>query len=416
MFSPGKLLGLILILLGPFLQAQVLNLQIDVFTHLNTVNDFRIENNHLYAATTGGLVVYDLTSNELDKYTTADGLFDHQITALERDGRGLVILGTLNGFVSFWDESSGIFLNDDNLRNSEIVDLLAIEDTLWVLSDKLVSVYLYNDELERYQFRESYQEFGTEVDKFHHLEYANQRIWVGSNIGLFNAPANFLKYNLYAIDNWQKMTTGDGLPGNNVYSLYFDENLNLLWMATSNGVAKYDFQTFTTFQNGLQTRVVKHLVVQNGNVYVAENNNIFRLQNNTFERLVKIPVAPITALYVDENENVWYGLEKRGLYNFTSGTRLYLDGPLDNYIGEVLKDSQGRIWLTSSLIKVERRQGLYLLTDQGFINYYFFGGNNNIFRAMNNTISVYEDDEGHVWVGSWGGGVIVFDPELQMTP
>ncbi len=394
--------------------SQPLQFQIDAFTHTNTISDFRIEGNRLYAATTGGLVIYDISANQtIEKLTVVDGLLDHRLTALDRDSRGKLIIGSLNGIVSFYDEESHSFTNDASLQGNEIVDVLAIEDTLWVLASNFVSVFLFDHNLNRFQFRESYHEFGLNVGSFREIAYRNQRVWLASNVGLVNAPGNFLRYNLYASSNWNIKTTADGLPTNNIFAVLVDDANNRLLMGTALGLVIYDFQTFTNIRSGLKSKKIKHLFLKNNQLYAAESRAVFQFENDHFQTIAQLLFADITALTGDDNGGAWIGIEKRGLRNLSTGQAIRFDGPLDNYIGEITKDSQGRIWLTSGLVKDERKQGIFVMTPNGFVNFFFSGGNNGQYQTLNSSLSVFEDQAGNVWVGSWGGGVVVFDPELN---
>ncbi|NIT61322.1 MAG: hypothetical protein GWN00_35490, partial [Aliifodinibius sp.] len=121
-------------------------------------------------------------------------------------------------------------------------------------------------------------------------------------------------------------------------------------------------------------------------------------------------------LAVNSNKDTWIAVERRGLHNITTGQEIVVDGPMDNYIGEMLIDSRGYLWCTTGLPKDERKQGVYVRTDEGWINYLFSGGNGNRYRNFNSTLAVFEDAEQNIWIGSWGGGLLVFDQEFNMHP
>ena len=234
---------------------------------------------------------------------------------------------------------------------------------------------------------------------------------------MINAPANFLKYNLYAGSNWDILTTSDGLPSNNIFSIKVSASGGQLYLGTAQGVVVYDFQNFTAIQSGLQTKSVRYLFLRDNQLYASEKRAVFRLENDHFVNVGRVFYADITDLFVDSNNEIWVGIQKRGLKNLTTGSRVRFDGPLDNYIGEVHIDKQRRVWMTSGLPKDERKQGIFVMTPAGFVNYYFSGGNNGLYRTLNSSLAVYEDTGGNIWVGSWGGGVIVFDSEMKsFTP
>lgn len=394
--------------------AQNVDFKIDLFTHMNSAAKIMIEGDTLFAATGGGLLKVNLTDETVIPYTAGNNIFDHQLTALDRGRNGLLIIGSINGNLAFFDPVTAEAENDLNLLGNEIVDVKAVEDTLWVLSRDFVSVYLYNESFNRYQFRESYQDFGANIGSFHSLALANQRIYLSSDVGLVSAPSNFLRFNLFAVANWRIQTVADGLPSTDVRDVLAVENPPLLYVATQNGVAIYDFTNFTTVSQGLNSVGVQHLDYRNGSLYATDFNSAYRLDGSIFQLIGTVPFTNVSGLAVDSRLNVWVATAKRGLYNLTSGQQLRVDGPLDNYFGDVMVDSKGRLWCTSGVVGDTRRQGIFLKTDEGWTNYFFFGSELFRLNELNSSNPIFEDAEGNVWIGSWGGGFVVFDPDLNI--
>ena len=404
-----------LISLAVNLFSQSVDFRIDVSTHMNSANYLVANDDTLFAATSGGLIVYDIARQQPERYTVVNGIYDHHLTAMTRHRSGLLILGSLSGKLSFLDLAESAASNDVNLEGDPIVDVLAVEDTLWVLSRNFVSVYLYNNELSRFQFRESYQEFGQSLGEFTALAYAGRRIWLGNAEGLVSAPANFLAVNLYAEDNWDIQTTADGLPSNRINDILADPAGGQLYIATDQGLSIYDFNGFSTVTAGLPSnRQLRKIAFRNGTLYAANTQVVFQLDGSTFGEYGRIFHSSILDLEVDAANRVWVSIDKRGLQNLTSGDHVYLDGPLHNNIGEVLVDRRGRVWCSAGGLGNVNRQGIFVLTDQGWVNHQFYGGMNGRYRDLNSSNPVFEDQEGNIWVGSWGGGIAIFDPELNL--
>ncbi len=398
------------------LPAQDLVSRIDIITHMNTVSRFLVEEGEILAATTGGLYRYDRNTGDINFFTAREGIFDHTLMALDRSPHGILVLGSLRGNLAFLDEATGEISNDRNLADNEIVDVLAIEDTLWVLTRRFVSVYLFSSEAGKYQFRESYREFGTTIGDFHALEYANGRIWLANDEGLISAPGNFLRYNLYAAANWRIQREADGLPHHQIFDVLYDASANRLYIATRQGLVEYDFTQFITYTNGLRSQQLLYLSLQNGQLYVADGRRAYAFQDNRFELLVELPRSEITAIAAGPGNELWIARSKHGLQNVSTGQRVVIDGPRDNYLGEMLLDSRGRLWVTSGILKDQRNQGTFVRTDNGWINFVFSGGDRNTYVALNASLTVMEDQGGNIWVGSWGGGAVVFDPDFNITP
>jgi ligand-binding sensor domain-containing protein len=393
--------------------AQNMEFRIDMVTHINTASEFWINDNTIYAATTGGLLIQNLESGETRILTAADGLFSHHLTAMAQNRDSLLILGSLTGNLAFLNLQTETVSNDQNLRGNEIVDLTAIEDTLWVLSKDFVSVYMFNRSQGRYQFRESYQEFGVLIEQFYAIEHANNRIWLASNAGLIHASANFLKVNLYASSNWTQFTTANGLPGNDVRDIAKDpDRSGELYLATNGGIAKYNFSNFET----ISPVSLLYLTVFENQVYGANFSDVYRISNGQTENIHKVIYGNISDIAVGAGGQVWASIQKRGIRNLSTGQDILIDGPLDNYLGEMLIDQSGRLWCTSGIAKDERRQGIFVRTAEGWVNFLFAGGTNAGFSRLNSSMAVFEDAGENIWVGAWGGGLVIFDKNLNFTP
>ncbi len=408
--------GFLLLIINSVL-AQDLNIQIDVITHLNTASEIRIEQNEIYSATTGGLLIFDFASNESRVFTAANGIFDHNFQALDLGRNNLIILGSKSGALTFFNPETEAVKNDENLIGQTIVDILAIEDSLWVLSKNFISVYLYDQTKSRYQFRESYQDFNLQFDRFYAMTYANGRIWLASDRGLVSAPANFLKFNLYAVNNWRVQTSADGLPSDAIFdvvsgSYVTGTNNSGIFLATAGGVSRYDFNTFVRIPS---SNSIRKLYLTDSALYGATTRQVFRMGDNQSETLYTLPNGQITDLALDNDGNVWVSILKRGLQNLKTGQNLNADGPLANHIGEVLVDASGKVWCSAATLGETPNAGIFLLTDTGWQNYFFFGGNGNTFGNLNSSNPIFEDTEGNIWIGSWGGGVVVFDQELNYS-
>lgn len=402
---------ILLVFLSPGAFSQDITFQMDAITHFNTTSQFEFQNNTLYAATTGGLLIYDLNNNQKNTFTSVDGIYDHYLTAIARSKYGLLLLGSLNGNLAFFNPGNRAVTNDENLKGTEIVDILAIEDTLWVLSKDFVSVYLYDQDRRGYQFRESYQEFGAAVGNFYAIEYANERIWLANESGLVSAPGDFIRNNLYAGSNWRLQTTLNGLPANGIRDIAKAAAGEFLYLATNNGMSRYDFSTFSNTTAGLIATALTNVAVQNGEIYVADSRRIYQWLGNQFLLLYTSPYANITDLAVGNNNEVWFSLERRGIHNTTQSRSILIDGPLDNSIGEVYVDRNRNLWASSATLGQSSNRGIFVQTSRGWINHYFFSGS---YQNLNSSNPIFEDAGQNIWIGSWGGGIVVFDKELNI--
>ena len=400
------------LLLSTIIYSQSIGLQVDVITHLNSPNEVIEKDNQILAATSGGLMIYDIASQQVQTYTTVDGFYSHYFTALTVDKRNQIITGSIDGIISTLDKENKQVDNIPDLFGNVIVDLQVIEDTLWVLSSTFVSVFVYDNNRQRYQFKESYKDFDQRVSQFYAIGYGNKRIWLGSDVGLVSAPSDFIKNNLYAVSNWKTYQTADGLPGNIVRDVISFGNGELA-LATNGGVVFYDY---TNFQRWPSSNSVIKLFRKDGDLYAATKNALFLISSSQSQTLYSLSVTPVKDFLVDQLGDIWIGVTKNGLRNLRNNFQLLLNSPHDNYIGEIYIDRQRRLWSTSGKLGDIRNQGIFMRENNIWTNFIFSGGNNNIYRALNSSNPIFEDDDGNIWIGSWGGGVIVYEVDGDIVP
>jgi ligand-binding sensor domain-containing protein len=409
---PSYILLVWTLLLTTFLQSQSIGLQVDVITHLNSPQEIIEKDNQIIAATSGGLVIYDIASQQVQTYTTVDGFYSHYFTALAVDKRNQIITGSIDGIISTLDRESEQVENITDLFGDVVVDLQVIEDTLWALSATFVSVFVYDHNRQRYQFKESYKDFDQRVGQFYAIGYGNKRIWLGSDVGLVSAPSDFIKNNLYAVANWKTYQVADGLPGNVIRDVISFGNGELA-LATNGGVVFYNYTGFVRWPSS--NSVIK-LYNRDENLYAATSNAIFLTTSSQSQTLYTLTVTPVKDFLVDQSGDIWVGVTKNGLRNLRNNFQMLLNSPHDNYIGEVYIDRQRRLWSTSGKLGDIRNQGIFMRENGIWKNFIFSGGNGNLYNALNSSNPVFEDDDGNIWIGSWGGGAVVFDKDGELIP
>ncbi|MFZ0389565.1 MAG: two-component regulator propeller domain-containing protein, partial [Calditrichia bacterium] len=384
------------------------NFDWEIVTNPNDIREIEIRQDTIWAATTGGLLAYPLNGGESRIWNAENGITDHQFTAMAFSPRGLLALGTQNGNIAFLELKSGRLLNDDNLQGYEITAITAVGDTLWVATTSSIAVYLYNAGKEAFQFRDNYNNFEQQIDRFYDLVYWKNRIWAASDKGLFAAPGNFLSVNLKSAGNWTVYTTDDGLPINRIYSL--ETHNNQLLVGAHNGLAIFDGAQFQVVFQGLTNREIHEIQIYNDEIYIENTAAVFRLQQDQFQEVAAVSPARITAFAISENGHIWAALQDRGLRNLSDGQRVYLNGIIDNNVGESLLDSRGRLWVLSGGFKDERNIGFSVrLNDGEWRNFKYLPP----WHPTNSAQTILEDAAGNIWIGSWNGGLVIITPDFK---
>jgi len=168
----------------------------------------------------------------------------------------------------------------------------------------------------------------------------------------------------------------EGLPNNMVNGLMRD-NLGFLWIATNDGLCRYDGPE--------QVEIFR----------IDEDNNT--LQSNN-----------IRSIYEDSQQNIWIGTRLGGLtkYHRPSGTwkTFQHDKTQNNSIShddvlKIMEDSQQRLW-----VGTENGLNLYDYETETF-NRFVVNDADPYSLNTKAVLDIFEDDKGWIWVGTWGGGL-----------
>ncbi|GAB4374099.1 MAG: hypothetical protein Kow0042_18420 [Calditrichia bacterium] len=382
----------------------------EVVTNVNNARDLMIRQDTIYAATSGGLVIYPISGQPYQIWTTEKGLSDQDLTALNYSTKGMLILGSWNGILSFINLQEGSVKEDFSLKGNKIQSIFSVEDTLWIACEKLVAVYIYDHNNNKFSFRDFFTNFDRQFSSLNHIYYFKRKIWVASDNGILYAPGNFLKYNLKSAANWKHLSTGEGLPSTLVQSI--NHLGDSLLIGTNNGLAIYDFQNITTIYEGVVGRDIKHIQVKDHQIYVDNGQAVYRLAGQSFQEVHRLSEKILNDFDLDSRGDIWIAMQEKGFRNMTNLQRVWFNGPVDNSLGEVLLDSRGRLWVVSGGYKDERQRGFSVrLTNGNWVNYrHLFN-----WRATASAQGLMEDKGGNIWIGSWNGGIVIVDPDLNFT-
>ncbi|MFK7786166.1 MAG: two-component regulator propeller domain-containing protein, partial [Crocinitomicaceae bacterium] len=162
--------------------------------------------------------------------------------------------------------------------------------------------------------------------------------------------------------NFKTLTEQDGLGSNYVYDIIEDPEKNL-WIATKAGISYYDGTSFSNFSNG--SRVHKLDVDSTNQLFLATDRGLMKFEEESFINLldgIELTDKNVRTLYVKDENHIFFGTAK-GFYQLL------------------------------------RKKGMYELIDYGAT-----------FSVMKNSIaSITSDENGVVWIGTFGDGAYRFD-------
>ncbi|SHN31551.1 Signal transduction histidine kinase [Cyclobacterium lianum] len=186
-------------------------------------------------------------------------------------------------------------------------------------------------------------------------------------------------------------TSQDGLPQNSVLAIIQDES-GYLWLGTDDGLARFDGYQFKTYKHDpeqpytISNNVIRTLLQdQNGMIWIGTEGgglNVFHPKIEKFLRLdsfnqelAQVPGKKISSSLMDSKGNIWIGTQTEGIYKISN---------LD-------------IWSESGRLEAFSRQ-------LDIVHYH----RNNSALEDNKIWTIYEDDKGDIWVGTFESGVYKF--------
>ncbi|GBD92613.1 sporulation kinase E [bacterium BMS3Abin05] len=270
--------------------------------------------------------------------------------------------------------------------------------------------------------------------------------------------------------NIQTYSVEQGLSQSQVLTIVQDHE-GYLWFGTLDGLSRFDGQSFVSFniKDGLAGNFItaNHLD-KDGNIWFGHERgriSIYDAKTHSFHKFQPkedLPSKQIQFIFRDRSGDLWFGTRGDGLYRYNNKTLRHItkkDGLSSNNITSVCQTKDGMIYLgtsegitkffpTKNLTKksfsfittqtglnsnfitsilADRRGNIWMGTrGKGAIMMSFLYQNKNPYQtkkkrtfkyftlgsdpSQNWIQTLYEDREGNVWLGTFGGGSAKYIP------
>ena len=230
--------------------------------------------------------------------------FNGKITAFSEDTNG-------NIWAAVWSHSNNDSTNEVVLINEQIIDTIFIHSTFPIFS---IDVDIYNN------------------------------LWIATqDTGLVKYSDSDLTY----IDVSEIITLRDR---NNVNCVQFD-NENNLWIGAQNGIAKYDGNSWTVYDETntqLQTFPdIWSMKFDSSNVlWFGHYYGVGRLNNNAWSFWSSPDFEYATTVEINKNGSIWVATESGSLVNLTSDTTwtIYQFPAIPSWNYQLTIDTNGIVW------------------------------------------------------------------------
>lgn len=262
---------------------------------------------------------------------------------------------------------------------------------------------------------------------------------------------------------FKQFTDSDGLSQSTIFSMIQDK-LGFLWLGTIDGLNRYDGYEFKVYVNdpsdasSISDNFISALFEDSdGIIWVGTVNGFL----NSFDRKTEVfnkyfvqdyfsviskpdanfyeyPLAfsrnlsnTITGITEDKNGYLWIGTWGNGIVIFDrknkSGVHIYHEKNNDfaissNRITDVLCDKDGDIWIATFGGGINKLIQTGTLENSGndlsVLKFFRYSSNKNNKQSLsdNKTISLFEDKDGYIWIGTFYGGLNLLNYANKSLP
>lgn len=241
-------------------------------------------------------------------------------------------------------------------------------------------------------------------------------VFIIQQVSIFAQYKHPISIAIKEVDEFQRFdnyTTKDGLPSNNIHRLFQDKD-GFLWLATDNGLSRYEGYSFTNFQpaegdsTSISSRHITSIAQDNdGFIWVGTENGLNRLNpvNGKFKRFFKENSAflkdnHIRALLVCSDGYLWIDCANATLtqLNTKKLEPTFFSRPgkaSTTYTNHTIYEAKNKeIWaggIGIPTIIVNKTNSSLVIVKDTIID------DNNIFNPASD---FYEDENGMLWVGN----------------
>ena len=313
---------------------------------------------------------------------TPNSLPGNEVTCVYKDKSGNIWIGTDRGMVLFNPEAESFIPFDDrtNSISHRVYDIRQLDDNrLWIamefggiaVVDLSQQLFRSSDQIHALSIREGDDEYGLSNSSIRCLlQDSFGNVWAGS----WGGGINFIKRepSLFSTYKYSPFPSTNNSLNSKIASGVCMDKAGNLWIGTDGG-------GINVFNKGRRIAI-----------YNADNK---KFRSNT-----------VQAALCDSKGGLWFGLFYGGIayYNPKSQSfrQIFSEDKSRTDVRSFHEDKQGNIWVGTS-------EGVYLIDCDSKTIKAHYNLENNLARC------VLKDSEDQVWVGFFGGGLGLYDPQLQ---
>jgi ligand-binding sensor domain-containing protein/serine phosphatase RsbU (regulator of sigma subunit) len=336
-------------------------------------------------------------------FTTANGLCDNNVTSLCSARNGILWIGHKNGMITQIKGNSVIpFKPEEGLGSVAVTDIVSDSaGVIWYSTD--------GDGIFRWDYKHLSNmdtKDGLSGDEVYDMEIDFKGvIWLATYSGITR----------YSEGKCEIISMKDGLPDNYVKVLKSGPD-GRLWIGTDEkGISVYDPEkrSFTSTKNWNSGSVTGLAITMDKDIWVSTEDNVIQMRisgkSDWWQRSIKVSQSEkpvhIRTIIRDIEENIWVGGQKfitqilPPVFEFMNKSN---GSPFD-MCSSLIEDSSGDLWVCTE-------KGLYRGRRELGESLNWVNLNEKMRLGNTNFISLWLDNKGMVWAGTYGSGAYRIDP------
>jgi ligand-binding sensor domain-containing protein len=374
------------------------------FTDMKSIRGAVWVGSSIWAATSGGVFVFDTVSEQYKKFNHSNGLSSNDIRCITVEPGNRIWVGGANGFIDIYNLQTGVWSTiDANRPNGAsqigVQDFFLKGDTMFVATVFGVMPF----KIGKWEFGDTYASFGfLSAPVVKCVLTDESHIFVGTDRGLAVAPLAAL--NLSAPDSWTIYTTFPGLSSNSITAMAVLRDT--LVIATDKGVGYYVNGSFGVV-GSLSGKPISDLSVDGRKLFILRNEGSGLLVESLSSlvdsaRFVTANSSALGSCLIPDSF-FWIGTTSSGLALQTASAWNYYspNGPNSNSFWNLAVDDDGVLWAASG-------------TDTANTEFYRYNPSLPENAQWKNfpgfphfgSYKVSIGTKGSVWVSTWGTGVV----------
>lgn len=386
-----------------------------------------ISGERIFCATEGGLFFYDLQDNSINKFSGSIELSDFGIkTIAYNEANKVLVVAYKNSNIDLVYENRVMNLSD--IKRKQITGDKTINNITFIGNEAFLScgfgVVVIN--LLRQEIKDTYflGEGGT-VLGINDVETDGYYIYAATSKGLLRAV--FEGTNLPDFQNWQRV---EDIPhytekfsflsyhAGKIIANYTPDKYSGDKMYRFDGAVWNDYLPQIQYLGDLQITGKYMVATSRAEVFIIDENNVVIGKINQYQFADKniSPIFPMSAA-ISQNGAIFIADYKNALVkisgeNFES---VYPVGPIDNQMFSLLTNGTD-LWVASGGRDATSNNTWQLPRFQHFENgtwEYFNKNNHPELDGFFDVVCIAADpkDPSHIFVGSWGGGILEYRQE-----